>query len=97
MGNIKQTMEMLQATRKSTLKVLATLCNKIWAVTERLWKNRCDEEHNNENSLINNERNKKADEDIDKIYERLPSLRSLPIADRAFFKRKKKWIKKNKK
>ena len=26
----------------------------------------------------------------------LPSLRSLPIADRAFFKRKKRWIKKQK-
>ena len=77
--------EYLQGTRKSTFKVLATLCNKIWAVTEKLWKNRCDEEHNNENSLINDKRSQKVDEDIDKIYEGLPSLRSLPMVDRAFF------------
>ena len=88
--------EYLQGTRKSTFKVLATLCNKIYAVTEKLSKNRCDEEHNNENSLINNKRSQKADEDIDKIYEGLPSLRSLPMVDRAFFKRKKKWRKKQK-
>ena len=84
----------LQSSKKSTPKTLAILCNKIWNITKELWKDRCDEEHNNENSLMNEKRNIKADEEIENIFAELPSLRKLPLADRAFFKKDKVWWKK---
>ena len=86
--------EYVQGTRKSAVNILANLCNQIWGITKDLWTHRCNEEYKEEYSSINTTRNNEANEAIDEIFNNLPSMRNLPMADRNFFRKNKEWRKK---
>ena len=85
--------EFLSRSRKSAIIRLAEMCNRIWEIIRELWINRCGEEHNNEDSVINIKRNEDSDKKIDEIYNKLPAMRTLPMSDRSFFSKDRKWRK----
>ena len=86
--------EYLSRTRKSAVIRLAEMCNKIWDIIREMWINRCDQEHNNEESEINIKRNEDSNKKIDEIYNKLPAMRTLPMSDRSFFNKDREWRKK---
>jgi len=88
--------EHLMGTRKSSVIRMSSICNKIWEVTDVMWRNRNDKEHNIEDSEVNVRRNQSADQDIDRIYDMLPPVRYLPMIDRQFFRNDKQRHKKKK-
>ena len=68
--------------------------NEIWKITEDMWKLRNEAEHKDKQSRVNKECNKKVDEQIDIIYDKLPNnLRIMPHDDMQFFSKKKEFRK----
>jgi len=62
--------EHLKGTKRSAPKWLAILSNRIWEITEDLWKHRNDVEHGNEKAnQLSSAQHRILDEQIDRIYE----------------------------
>jgi hypothetical protein len=90
--------EHLKGTKRSAPKWLAILSNRIWEITEDLWKHRNDVEHGNEKrNKLSSDKHTILDEQIDRIYTRIPaSTRLLPMTTRHFFNRPIAWRKNRK-
>ena len=84
----------LKGTRKCPRVWISKLVNEIWKITEDMWKLRNEAEHKDGQSRVNKERNEKINDEIDIIYDKLPTnLRIMPQDDMQFFSKKKEFRK----
>ena len=79
--------------RKSPTVWMIRLSLMIQTMTHTMWKTRNDAIHRKEDSEMNKKRHEDLDKDIDNIFRDLPSLRTMPTCDAAFFKRGREKIK----
>ena len=88
--------EYLHNTRKSSKIRMALICGRIWEITDSMWMLRNEHEHKDKDNVLNRMRNENQNILIDRIYNKLPSMRFLPMSDRHFFNKSSEWIKKRK-